>query len=120
MIVILGLVPRIQPLHAVLMQPDATIAAYILASGRNGTLYIGVTADLRARISQHKHGMLEGFSKTYGCKRLVWYEPFDLVTNAIRREKALKHWPRAWKLNLIEARNPEWEDLSEAFWDGGG
>ena len=102
------------------MQPGATIATYIMASGRNGTLYLGVTSDLRARVSQHKQGLMEGFSKKYGCKNLVWYEAFDLLTNAIRREKAMKHWVRAWKLQLIEESNPEWLDLSEAFWDAGG
>ncbi len=91
-----------------------------MASGRNGTLYLGVTSDLRARVSQHKQGLMEGFSKRYGCKHLVWYEAFDLLTNAIRREKAMKHWVRVWKLQLIEESNPEWLDLSEAFWDAGG
>ena len=91
-----------------------------MASGRNGTLYLGVTSDLRARVSQHKQGLMEGFSKRYGCKHLVWYEAFDLLTNAIRRGKAMKHWVRVWKLQLIEESNPEWLDLSEAFWDAGG
>ncbi len=97
------------------MDPGATIATYIVASGRNGTLYIGVTSDLRARISQHKQGLFEGFSKKYGCKTLVWYQPFELITTAIRREKTMKHWPRAWKLNAIEALNPEWRDLWETL-----
>jgi putative endonuclease len=97
------------------VRPETTI----VASGRNGTLYLGVTSDLRARISQHKHGLIEGFSKQYGCKRLVWYEAFDLMTNAIRREKAMKHWSRAWKLNMIEQNNPDWRDLSDDFWDSG-
>ncbi|HVY33565.1 MAG TPA: GIY-YIG nuclease family protein [Caulobacteraceae bacterium] len=92
----------------------------MLASGRNGTLYIGVTSDLRARISQHKHGMIEGFSTRYGCKTLVWYEPFEFITSAIKREKQLKHWRRAWKLKLIEAANPEWRDLADQLWDAGG
>jgi putative endonuclease len=97
------------------MDPNATIATYIVASGRNGTLYIGVTSDLRARISQTKQGLFEGFSKTYRCKAPVWYQPFELITTAIRREKTMKHWPRAWKLNAIESLNPEWRDPWETL-----
>jgi putative endonuclease len=97
------------------MQPDTTIATYIVASARNGTLYLGVTSDLRARISQHKQELFEGFSKMYGCKTLVWYEPFELITTAIRREKTMKHWPRAWKLRVIEEQNPQWRDLWGTF-----
>jgi putative endonuclease len=97
------------------MQRDGIIATYIVASARNGTLYVGVTSDLRARISQHKQELVEGFSKAYGCKTLVWYEPFELITTAIRREKAMKHWVRAWKLKVIEELNPEWRDLSEGL-----
>ena len=89
------------------------VRGIIVASGRNGTLYVGVTSDLVARVSQHKQGLFEGFSKRYGCKTLVWYEPFEFI----KREKQLKHWRRAWKLRLIEALNPEWRDLSDAFWD---
>ena len=76
-----------------------------------------MTSDLRARISQHKHGMIEGFSKRYGCKILVWYEPFEFITSAIKREKQLKRWLRAWKLRLIEEDNPEWRDLADDLWD---
>lgn len=95
------------------MRDRGTIAAYIVASGRNGTLYTGVTSDLRSRILQHKHGRFEGFSKKYGCTRLVWYQTFEVMTNAIHREKQLKRYLRKWKLNLIEAENPEWRDMSE-------
>ncbi len=102
------------------MNRDGVIAVYIVASGRNGTLYIGVTSDLRARISQHKQGLIEGFSKRYGCKILVWYEPFEFITSAIKREKQLKHWLRAWKLRLIEEHNPEWRDLADDLWDARG
>jgi putative endonuclease len=89
------------------------IAVYIVASGRNGTLYIGVTSHLRNRVLAHKHGRFEGFSKRYHCTRLVWFEEFERVDNAIRREKQLKRYLRRWKLELIEADNPEWRDLSE-------
>ncbi len=91
------------------------IATYIVASGRNGTLYLGMTSDLRARISQHKQGAFEGFSKRHGCKTLVWYEPFEFVTSAIKREKQLKRWLRAWKLRLIEEANPGWRELSDTL-----
>jgi putative endonuclease len=95
------------------MRERGTIAVYIVASGCNGTLYTGMTSDLWRRIRQHKAGEFEGFSKKYGCKCLVWYETFELVTNAIHREKQVKRWHRAWKLALIEADNPEWRDLSD-------
>ena len=86
---------------------------YILASKRNGTLYIGVTSDLPGRIHQHRSGTIEGFSKRYDVKTLVWYEVHDEMEAAIRREKQLKKWERAWKLRLIEDGNPEWRDLAE-------
>jgi putative endonuclease len=88
-----------------------------MASGRNGTLYIGVTSDLWNRVYQQKRGEAEGFTKTYGCKQLVWYQSFELMTSAIRREKTMKGWPRAWKLNLIEAENPDWRDLADDMFD---
>ena len=84
---------------------------YILASGQNGTLYIGVTSDLVGRIWQHKSGEIDGFTKQYGLRRLVYYELHDDIVGAIAREKALKKWRRRWKLDLIEASNPEWRDL---------
>jgi putative endonuclease len=86
-------------------------AVYILASQRNGTLYIGVTSDLVQRIWQHREGVVEGFTKQYGVKTLVWYEQHEIMESAISREKALKKWNRDWKLRLIEERNPEWRDL---------
>ena len=86
---------------------------YILASKRNGTLYIGVTADLPRRLLEHQTGAIEGFTKKYGVHRLVYMEPFELMTNAITREKQLKEWRRAWKIELIERENPQWLDLSE-------
>jgi putative endonuclease len=95
--------------------PNSAIAVYIMASGRNGTLYIGVTSDLNQRVATHKGGGLEGFSKKYGCKRLVWYEPQGDMRAAIQREKTLKRWVRKWKLALIEDLNPEWRDLAEGW-----
>lgn len=89
------------------MQP----AVYILASKRNGTLYVGVTSDLRRRIWQHREGVIEGFTKKYNVKRLVHFEFFEHMPAAIAREKELKKYKRAWKLALIEERNSEWEDL---------
>ena len=84
---------------------------YILASQRNGTLYIGVTSDLIARIHQHKSGAVEGFTKKYGVHLLVYFETVEDSVSAITREKTLKHWPRQKKLRLIEAANPLWRDL---------
>ncbi|HSD39873.1 MAG TPA: GIY-YIG nuclease family protein [Rhodocyclaceae bacterium] len=80
---------------------------YILTSKRNGTLYIGVTSDLVQRVWQHKEGLIEGFTKRYGVKTLVWFEQHSTMESAITREKVLKEWQRAWKLELIEAENPE-------------
>ena len=84
---------------------------YILASQRNGTLYIGVTSDLMKRIWEHKNDVVEGFTKEYGVHRLVFFEQHATMEEAIAREKRLKEWKREWKLNLIEESNPEWNDL---------
>jgi len=97
------------------MRERGTIAVYIMASGRNGTLCIGVTSKLDYRVWQHKNGAFEGFSKKYGCTQLVWFEIFERIENAIRREKQLKRYLRAWKLALIESDNPEWRDLAYDF-----
>lgn len=86
-------------------------AVYILASKRNGTLYIGVTSDLRKRIWEHREGFVDGFTKKYSVHRLVYYELFADMYNAITREKRLKKWRRAWKIRLIEEKNPRWDDL---------
>ena len=86
-------------------------AVYILASKRNGTLYIGVTSDLVKRIWEHKNDMVEGFTKRYNVHRLVWYEMHDSMESPIIREKRLKDWKRKWKLELIERSNPNWQDL---------
>ena len=84
---------------------------YLLASKRNGTLYVGVTSDLVKRIWEHREGLVEGFTKKYSVKMLVWYEQHETFETAIMREKAIKKWRRAWKLDLIEKMNPGWGDL---------
>ena len=81
-------------------------AVYIMASQRNGTLYTGVTANLLQRIWQHREDVVEGFTRRYGVKMLVWYEQHESMSGAIAREKAIKKWSRVWKLRLIEERNP--------------
>ena len=86
-------------------------AVYIVASGRNGTLYTGVTSDLPKRVWQHREGQVDGFSKRYGCKTLVWYEQHETMESAILREKQIKGGSRRSKLALIEADNPRWRDL---------
>lgn len=89
-----------------------TIAVYIMASRRNGTLCIGVTSDLEKRVGEHKLGSHDGFTKRHGCNRLVWFEVHGDMRVAIQRETSLKRYDRAWKLRLIEGENPEWNDLA--------
>ena len=84
---------------------------YLMASGRNGTTYLGVTSDLLKRVWQHRNEVIDSFSKKYGCTRLVWYEAFDDVQQARQRELQMKKWKRAWKVELIERDNPQWLDL---------
>ena len=84
---------------------------YIMASGRNGTLYTGVTNDLIRRVYEHKQCLVDGFTKTYGVKTLVYFETFEEAYRAIQREKNIKHWKRSWKVALIEKQNPNWRDL---------
>jgi putative endonuclease len=88
-------------------------AVYMLASRRNGTLYIGMTDNLLGRVWQHKTGVVRGFTRAYGVKILVWYEVHETREAAITRERQLKKWNRAWKLELIEKSNPAWRDLAE-------
>ena len=95
------------------MDRDFVPAVYILASQRNGTLYTGVTSNLPARIYQHRNALVPGFTREYGVKLLVWYEVHETMESAILREKRIKKWNRAWKLELIEAVNPDWRDLAE-------
>jgi putative endonuclease len=89
-----------------------TYYVYILASKRNGTIYIGVTSDLARRAWEHREGLMPGFTKTYGVKMLVYYEALNDIEQAIRREKRLKKYKREWKMNLIQQNNVEWHDLS--------
>ena len=84
---------------------------YILATRRNGTLYTGVTGNLLSRVWEHKSGSVPGFTRRYGVKQLVWFEIHVTMEQAIIREKQIKEWQRKWKLELIEALNPEWRDL---------
>ena len=90
---------------------NRTSYVYILASSRNGTLYVGVTADLVKRVWEHKNKLIQGFSKKYGADKLVYFEQHENITEAIRREKRLKFWKRQWKIDLIEKDNPNWKDL---------
>ena len=92
---------------------ERAYAVYIMASRRNGTLYIGVTNNLALRAHDHRTGAGSAFTTKYGVKMLVWYEHYSDVNEAIAREKQLKHWERRWKLELIEATNPDWGDLYE-------
>ena len=86
---------------------------YILASKKDGVLYIGVTSDLVKRVSEHKSGAVAGFTSRYQVKRLVYYEVFKDIEAAIKCEKAMKEWKRSWKIELIEKSNPEWQDMFE-------
>jgi putative endonuclease len=88
---------------------------YILASQKYGTLYIGVTSDLIARLYQHRTGQVKGFTARYSIHRLVRFEQFESMHEAISREKQLKRWHRPWKINLIESENPQWVDLAPAL-----
>ena len=87
------------------------LLVYILASEKNGTLYIGVTDDLLRRVSEHREGLIAGFTKKYNVKRLMYFEEFGAVGMAIDRETRLKKWKRRWKIELFEKSNPEWRDL---------
>ncbi len=86
---------------------------YILANKQNGTVYIGVTSDIVKRVWEHKNNLVDGFTKKYDIHTLVYFETFEDIEEAIKREKQLKKWNRKWKLDLIEKGNPEWEDLYE-------
>jgi len=85
---------------------------YILASGKHGTLYIGCTSNLMQRLHQHREGLIPGFTRRYGVRRLVHFEMFDTIEGAIQRERQLKEWRRAWKIELIERQNSLWDDLT--------
>ena len=89
---------------------------YILSNKKNGTLYVGVSNNLERRMFEHKHKLVEGFTKKYGLTCLIYFEVFPYVNDAIKREKNIKKWKRQWKINLIEEENPDWEDLAKD-WD---
>jgi putative endonuclease len=93
----------------------AAACVYILTNKRNGTLYVGVTNNLIRRVFEHRSGEIPGFTKEHGLHRLVWFEQFTSIEEAIRREKLLKKWRREWKLNLIERDNPDWHDLHDGL-----
>ena len=88
---------------------------YLLTSGFHGTLYTGVTSNLVGRTWQHREGVVRGFTKRYGVKRLVWFEVHETMESAIRREKSIKRWHRDWKVQLVAKENPTWRDLAEDF-----
>jgi putative endonuclease len=92
-------------------------AVYIMASAERGTLYVGVTGSLKVRAWEHREGLVEGFTKRYGVKRLVWYELHPDFSAAIARETQIKRWNRAWKLELVEGANPGWRDLWQDLLD---
>jgi putative endonuclease len=92
---------------------DKTFYVYMLASARYGTLYLGVTSNLIKRTWEHRDGVVDGFTKKYGVKKLVWFEIHTEAISAITREKQLKKWNRAWKIELIQQENPLWRDLYE-------
>jgi putative endonuclease len=103
-----GLVPAIHVLHHEGMVGGYV---YILASAPNGILYVGLTNDLVRRVYEHRNGLIAGFTKKYSVKRLVYFERYEEIQAAIQREHNMKHWPRKWKVRLILAGNPEWNDL---------
>jgi putative endonuclease len=109
--VMAGLVPAIHGRN------DQPMSGYvcILTNRPNGTLYIGVTSDLVRRVAEHREGTIKGFTRTYGLKRLVYFEVYDDIQTAIQREKNMKHWSRTWKVRLILASNPLWNDLFDGL-----
>jgi len=92
---------------------------YIMASGKNGTIYVGVTSDLAKRVYEHREEVVAGFTKKHKCKRLVWFEAFDDIEQARRRELQMKEWKRAWKVKRIEEANFEWDDLYPSLFEPG-
>ena len=109
------MVEAVIPAHAGIQGFANMYYVYIMASKRNGTLYVGVTSNLVKRVYEHKNDVVEGFTKKYGVHSLVYYEQSEDVQSAIEREKRLKAWKRRWKLRLIEEMNPEWNDLYDTL-----
>lgn len=97
------------------MREERVYYVYVMASGPNGTLYTGMTNNLVRRTFEHREGLVEGFTKKYNVKRLVYFEQFPTAADAIHREKRIKKYPRAWKINLIRECNPDWCDLAETL-----
>jgi putative endonuclease len=110
-------IARLRPGNPERQTPTLKGYVYILASGRNGTIYIGVTSNPRRRMAEHQQKLTPGFTSRYGVTRLVWLEEHDLVTEAIHREKRIKKFSRAMELRLIEEINPQWNDLSDWLFD---
>lgn len=100
------------------MKSEKQFAVYLLASAKNGTLYIGMTSNLPQRIWQHRNHVVKGFTNAYNVTQIVWYELHETAESAIIREKQIKKWNRAWKIKLIEASNPNWQDLYEQISSG--
>ena len=92
---------------------------YIMASGKNGTIYTGVTSDLPKRVYEHREGLIGGFTRRYGCKLLAWFEAYEDLQEARRRELQIKEWKRAWKIRLIEETNLDWDDLYPSLFEPG-
>ena len=90
---------------------------YILTNKKNGTLYIGISNNLERRVFEHKNKLVEGFTKKYSLDKLVYFESFQNVSDAIKREKQLKNWKRLWKIDLVEIENPDWNDLASDWFD---
>jgi len=107
-----GLVPAI---HACQRCRMAYAWLYIMTSKPNGILYVGVTGDIQRRAYEHREGLIAGFTKRYDLKRLVYTEAYDDIQLALQREATMKHWPRAWKIRLILAQNPDWTDLYDTL-----
>ena len=107
-----GLVPAIHGFYRRSMRGGWV---YIMTNQPNGTLYVGVTSNIARRAWEHREGLISGFTKRYGLKQLVYVERHDDIRTAIQREKSMKHWPRAWKANLILKTNPKWEDLADTL-----
>ena len=103
------------PIHVVQDAPMAGGYVYVLANAPNGILYVGVTSDLVRRTYEHRNGLVPEFTKKHGVKRLVYFEQYEDIQTAIQREKNIKHWSRAWKVGLILAGNPEWNDLYDTI-----
>src|SRR6266446_3124232 len=109
-----GLVPAIHDLRP-RGGPMRSAFVYFMSNRRNGILYVGVANNVIRRAFEHREGLLAGFTKRYGLKRLVYYEEHGSIADAIQREKTIKHWPRAWKVRLIQSVNPNWDDLYLSF-----